>query len=250
VAELNSGRNESLLPGFSVTGLTGLAYDISPDSRNVVVSALDNGGKHRLWVAPLDRSSPPREIPNVEGQSPMFGPTGEILFLAHEGTSRVAYSVHEDGTVLRKAIDQPISYLEGISQDRQWLIVVLPGTEGSSTAAFSLRGGAPVRISAGGAWPLVDINVQWSPEGRRILIPVNTAMGPFTIKGRTYVVPLPQGRVFPQIPAGGFRSEAEIAKLPGARLIDALQVTPGSAPDAYAFVRVAVQRNLFRVPLP
>jgi Tol biopolymer transport system component/predicted Ser/Thr protein kinase len=251
VVELDSGRNEPLLPGFSVTGLTARAYDISPDSRNVVVSALDKGGKHRLWIAPLDRSSPPREIPNVEGQSPMFGPTGEILFLTHEGTSRIAYSVHEDGTVPRKAIEQPIGGLAGISPDRQWLIVVLPGAEGSSTAAFSLRGGPPVRISAGGALPLVWINVQWSPEGRRILIPVNTAAAGALagVGGRTYVVPLPQGRLFPQIPAGGFRSETEIAKLPGVRLIDALQVTPSPAPDEYAFVRVAVQRNLFRVPL-
>jgi serine/threonine protein kinase len=55
VVELGSGRNEALLPGFRVVGLPGLAYDISPDGREVVVSALDLRGKRRLWVAPLDR---------------------------------------------------------------------------------------------------------------------------------------------------------------------------------------------------
>jgi hypothetical protein len=67
--------------------------------------------------------------------------------------------------------------------------------------------------------------------------------------GNTYVLPLPPGRVLPEIPAGGFRSEAEIASLPGVRVIDNLDVSPGPTPDVYAFSRETVQRNLFRIPL-
>ena len=67
--------------------------------------------------------------------------------------------------------------------------------------------------------------------------------------GRTYAIPLPPKRAFPQVPAGGFQSEAEIAKLPGARRIDAYDVAPGPRPDVYAFARETVQRNLYRVPL-
>ena len=68
-------------------------------------------------------------------------------------------------------------------------------------------------------------------------------------EGRTFVIPLPRARVFPQIPVGGFRSEADIAKLPGVRIIDAPDVAPGPSPDIYAFSRETVQRNLYRIPV-
>src|SRR5205085_5540477 len=58
---------------------------------------LDGQGKRRLWVAALDRQSPPREIPNIEGDMPLFGRDGEIFFRAIEGPSAFAYRVGEDG---------------------------------------------------------------------------------------------------------------------------------------------------------
>src|SRR5262249_52158328 len=91
VVELDSGRNEALLPGFSVAGPPGMAYDISPDSQRVVVAALDHEGKQRLWLARLDRRSPPRQIPNVEGRLPVFGPGDEIFFRILEGGSPYLY---------------------------------------------------------------------------------------------------------------------------------------------------------------
>ena len=65
---------------------------------------------------------------------------------------------------------------------------------------------------------------------------------------RSYIIPLTPGEAFPRIPAEGFRSEEEIAKLSGARRIDALTV-PGPSPDVYAFYRGTTQRNLYRVPV-
>ena len=61
-------------------GFQALDYDISADGRQVVMETADSDGKPRLWLAPFDRSSPPRQIPNVEGGSPRFGPGGEIYF--------------------------------------------------------------------------------------------------------------------------------------------------------------------------
>jgi serine/threonine protein kinase len=245
VVELDSRRNDALLPGLSVVGELGLAYDVSPDSRSVVVSALDDRGKRRLWIAPLDRSLPPREIPNIEGNQPTFGRAGELLFRAVEGKSAFAFSVHEDGSALQKVIEQPIAGLKSVSPDREWLVVKLPQAEGSRTVAFPLRGGAPTLIATTG-----EINVRWSSDGRWILIPVNTAAVPVGTAGRTYIVPLPQGQMLPRIPARGFLSETELAALPGARLINELDLTPGPLPNVYAFVRAAMQRNLYRIPLP
>jgi len=75
-----------------------------------------------------------------------------------------------------------------------------------------------------------------------------SAGGIVTAAGQTYVVPLSPGRVWPQIPDGGFRSADEIAKLPGVRVIDASDATIASA-GTYAFSRETTQRNLYRLPI-
>jgi hypothetical protein len=66
----------------------------------------------------------------------------------------------------------------------------------------------------------------------------------------TYVVPLAQGQILPRVPSGGFPSDEEIARLPGARKIDAQPLSPGPSPDIYAFYRGTTQRNLYRIPIP
>ena len=65
-----------------------------------------------------------------------------------------------------------------------------------------------------------------------------------------FFVPLAPGQILPTIPAGGFRSDEEIARLPGARRIEGRLITLGPAPDVYAFYRGATQRNLYRIPVP
>jgi len=54
----------------------------------------------------------------------------------------------------------------------------------------------------------------------------------------------------PHIPAGGFHSDEEIARLPGARRIEGRLITLGPTPDVYAFYRGNTQRNLYRIPVP
>jgi hypothetical protein len=239
--DLETGRNESVLPGFAVAAQVGRAdYDISPDGQRVVVSRLDREGKPRLWLASLDRRSPPQQIPNVEGDAPLFGTDDEIFFRRLEGGSAFAYRVHRDGSGLRKVREQAIAQIFGLAPDRRWLVARVPGP---SMIAFPVAGGPPVIIAKGDA---SQGNVRWSRDGRSIFISVL----PGGTSGRTYVIPLMPGRMFPSIPAEGFSSEAEIAKVSGARLIDSYDVAPGPAGDVYAFSRLAVQRNLYRIPLP
>jgi eukaryotic-like serine/threonine-protein kinase len=239
--DLDTGHNEPLLPGFAVTGWGAQAdYDISSDGQRVVVATLDGEGKRRVWLAPLDRRSPPRQIPNVEGDSPVFEARSEIFFRAIEGPSAFAYRVHQDGTGLRKVIEQPIAAVNGMSRDRQWLLVLLPGATEASLVAVPLGGDSPVRLVVGAA---ADSELKWSVDGRSMFVSVPKS-------GHTYAVPLMPGHMFPLIPAGGFRSEAAIAQLSGARLIDASDVVPGPTPDVYAFSRLTVQRNLYRIPIP
>ena len=63
------------------------------------------------------------------------------------------------------------------------------------------------------------------------------------------MIALAPDRVLPEIPVGGYQSEAEIAKLPGVQLIEAADVAPGPAAGVYAFSRETTQRNLYRSPV-
>ena len=234
VADLESGRSQSLVPGFQAWN-----YDVSADGLQVVMDATDPEGQRGLWLAPLDRQSPPRMIPNVQdGRQPVFAPDGDILFRRGEGTTNFAYRIRPDGSGMQMALEQSIALLSAVSRDGRWIVAwsFLPDNEGMALQAFPLGGGSPVTIGAHAAF-------NWSPGGNS----VSVSGGPIP-DNRSYIIPLPPGEAFPRIPALGFHSEEEIAKLPGARRIDALTV-PGPSPDVYAFYRGTTQRNLYRIPV-
>lgn len=98
--------------------------------------------------------------------------------------------------------------------------------------AFPLDGGSPIQI--GGSRTFLS----WSLDGRSVLL------------AGSYRVPLAAGESLPRVPKGGFHSDEEIARLPGARRLDASGVVPGPSPDVYAFYRGTIQRNLYRIPIP
>jgi DNA-binding winged helix-turn-helix (wHTH) protein/Tol biopolymer transport system component len=230
LADLDSGRSAPLVADFPV-----LAYDISHDGRQVVLEAEDKEGKPRLWLTTFERQQPPQPIPNVEGRQPSFGPGGEIFF---HGADGFVYRVRTDGAGLRKALEQPILLLADVSPDGRWLVGWSRRANGETALhAFPLGGGPPVRVGDRAYW-------QWSPEANSVSI----AQIPGA-EGQTYIVPLPPGHALPAIPAGGFRSEEEVARLKGARKTDALMAVPGPTPDVYAFYRSTKQRNLYRIPI-
>jgi hypothetical protein len=229
-----------LLPGFSIAHAIAaeVGYDISPDGRQVAVAAPDSAGKLRLWLAPLDRHSPPRQIPDVEGAQPAFGATGEIFFHKVEGTSAFLYRVREDGSGLKKAFDLPVVGVKGGSPDRTWLTLGSPAAGGA--VLFPINGGTPLLTKIGPASGLT-----WTGDGKYLFL--HTAL---MNMGKVYVLPLAPGELVPARMLQGLLSEQEILKIPGARIIPAALVAPGPTADTYAFVRESVQRNLYRVPLP
>src|SRR6516162_6002512 len=115
VADIESGRNELLLPGFAVTD-----YSLSRDGRRVVFSALDSGGTSRLWVASTDRTGTPRQISNIDGDMPYFGPPGELIFHASEGNAAFAFRISEDGAGRQKLTSQQVVQVHGLSPDSKF----------------------------------------------------------------------------------------------------------------------------------
>jgi Tol biopolymer transport system component len=258
VTDLESGLTEPLLPGIDVMG-SGSGqpmYDITRDGRQAVVAGVDGAGKRRLLLVPLDLRSPPRAIPGVEGvYQPQFGASGEILFgiRAMEGLLMFPHVVREDGTGLRKLSDGFIG-IKGLSPDNKWLAVVTVtkderGIDGRGIIARSLTGETDFTLIAPSAGTLLtEIVCKWSPDGRTVaFVPVALYRGQGM---KVYTFPLPPGRMFPPIPPGGFRSEAEMAKVPGAKALDVFyDYASGPVEGVYAFTRESVQRNLYRVPL-
>lgn len=233
IASVDTGRSEAILPGFQV-----IDYDISADGQRVVMEAADDKGTMRMWLARLDRRVPHSQIPNVEGRQPRFAPNGDILFRRSDGVATFVYRVRPDGTGLRKVIEQAIPLLGDVSPDGQFVLgwTTRPGSESSAPQLFPLDGGAPLPVAA---------FLSWSRSSRGATVSFFSGT---IADGRSYVVPLRPGEALPAMPAAGLHSEEDVAKLPGARRIDAVAV-PSPSPDVYAFHRTTTQRNLYRIPL-
>jgi eukaryotic-like serine/threonine-protein kinase len=245
VADPQSGRSEPLLPGLEIVGRPpGRGYDISHDGRWVVASTIDRDGRSRLWLAELDGQSPPQPIANAEGDSPAFGPTGEIYYRSVEGDSAFVYRIEQSGLNRRKVSERVIADLNGISPDGNWLVVRVVGNGQGMVTAISLGDDRSMPI-----FEFQQTRFSWTEDEIHISFPEHS-LGNDALAGKTYVIPLAEGQAFPPIPAGGFRSEAEIAKLVGVTVIDAYDVTAGPMPNVYAYSRQSVQRNLYRITLP
>jgi hypothetical protein len=166
----------------------------------------------------------------------LFDPNGDVLFRARDRDYGFAYRVHPDGTGLQKVHEHPVIENMGVTPDGRWLAVYARPTKerAGGTILLPVGGGTPVAVYGTGT------RISWSRDGRLLFM---------TVSERTYVVPVPSGQPLPKTPSTGFASGAEIAAVPGARVIDASDPAPGPTPDVYAFSRETVQRNLYRIPL-
>jgi Tol biopolymer transport system component len=253
VTDLESRRTEPLLPGVSISGAPSSTYDVSLDGHRAVVLG-GSGEQRQLWIVTLDRRSPPRAVPNVDGflSSPFFLRSGEIVF--RMGPERILHAVQEDGTGLRRLFDRPALAIRGLSPDGRWLVVLEitkdeeSGFEGRSLVARSLTGAADLRLISPVAPPsLTESVVKWSADGR-ILSVVPAAQHRGQMMTKAYSFPITAGGMS-AIPPGGFRSEAELGQVPGATSLDIYDYAPGPSEGLYAFTRESVQRNLYRIPL-
>jgi eukaryotic-like serine/threonine-protein kinase len=232
VADLTSGRSTPLVPGFQA-----IDYQLSADGQQVVMGAEDREGKPQIWLASFERQIPPRQIPNVEGRRPSFGPHGEIVF---RGTDGFPYRVRFDGSGLRKAIGQPVLSLSAVSPDGNWVTAWArpPGDWKVAGYAFHIGENSAVLMGDG-------LRFLWPAGGGSVLL-----TGAPIAANRSYIVPLKTTETLPRIPDGGFKTELDVSSLPGAHQIDISDVVPGPNPDTYAFSRSTSQRNLYRIPIP
>jgi serine/threonine protein kinase/Tol biopolymer transport system component len=236
---LDTGQKERLFPDFR----TSADYSLSLDGKLILFGTRDDKGASHLWVAPLDRRTPPQEVLSTgEVSETAFGPHGSVFFKARDRNAYYLYRMNRDGTGRQKVLQVPIINFDAISPDGRWVIVRQAITgEGDTRAvmAYPIAGGSPVRITPGFS------AAAWSGDGRWLYIILFTEG--FT-KGKTVALPIPPGRDVPNLPASGVQSLEEAAGIPGAKAYDRL-ISPGPSPAVYAYTSVKVHRILYRVPL-
>lgn len=234
---LDSGKSEAVFPGTSM-----LTFDISPDGKQAVyTSAL--AGKPSLWIAPIDKSSPPRRIGQSGETWPCFGPGGQIFFQVLDGNFNYLEQMNPDGSGRSKLVPFPILDLLSISPGRRWIMAnaTVPGGTAPVIMAIPTGGGPPRIVSESYCVPT------WSPSGKWLFISVEPATR--TSPGRSLAIPIGPGENLPPFPPAGIPPQANPSIIPGAQSVARAHLVPGLDPSHYVYVNTSVHRNLYRISL-
>jgi len=232
--DLRSGNTDRLLPDRSVE-----QYVVSTDGGEVAFTTIGDDGVSEIWLAPLDRSAPPRRVTRG-GDQPSFDGGSGLIFRALEEERNYLTRIGKDGNGRERLLDRPILNKGAVSPDGAWGIVYAAGIGANASTeslVVPLRGGPPRRLCP--ACPGI-----WSSDGRWLYVllidrPPNVP--------RTIAIPV---TLSPPDNIEVITTEATQGRLlPGVVAIDDPISAPGPSPSTYAFVRQDIQRNLFRIPL-
>ncbi len=236
VADLSTGGTEPLLPGIVVSG-----FDVSSDGRRLVYSVDTPDKNSEIWLASVDGRFPPRRLSATGDLFPRFGATDDIYFMAAEGKVNYLYRMRGDGTGRQRLYVQPILALLAVSHDGKWACIWRTVSDENSPSGFLLY-----PIGGGEAINLCNrCGAAWSPNAKYLCV-YPRLMAEDT--GTSFLIPFEHG------PPASFKFSGDLKTslkgVPGVRVIAHSTVLPGPDPSTYAFVKSAVHRNLYRIPLP
>ena len=241
VADLISGSIERPLPGTAVAN----SFDVSADGKQIVFDSSDAQGEPHLWLASLDRRSPPRQLESSSPESnPLFGSAGDVFFQAQEGGHFYLYRRPLDGGPPTKVTPSPVSRFETISPGGKWVVAEAP-TSGEEVTrgvvAYHVEDGAAKRVCYG------LCIIRWTADGKFLYVglPGGGITGGIF---KTFVVPLRHGDSFPELPATGIKSESDLVGLSGVKVIHE-SARPGPDVSLYTFDRWTPHRNIYRIPI-
>jgi hypothetical protein len=242
-----TGETEPALPGRVMAN-----YSISQDARRVVFTSAESQGGDGVWIADLDRRTPPRQLTHGGEFRAFFGAPGEIVYM-EQAAVRHLYRMKDDGSDAAMISPDPVINLIAVSPDGRWAVALVPETGsggGTRTRFISLRGEksmlaccstgfGPNRVQA----PLYN----WSRDGKSMFVGLQY-FGRNTAK--TVVLPYRSGVPLEMLWPAGLESESAVAANPGAKIITDANAFPASTASAYLSWRRITQSNLYRVPLP
>jgi serine/threonine protein kinase len=238
--ELETGKKQRLLPDFLMEH-----YDVSPDGKQVIFITSDGSGRAPLWIGAIDGSSSPRRLSDQDCIRALFAPDGDIFFVGGHPGDMFLQRIQADGTGLHRIIPDPVIFFYAISPDGKWVaawvgvdVNLYPATGGTATRVCTgcASGGAENR---GVTPPLIN----WSRDGKALYLFSEGA-------SHTYLVPLQDGQILPNLPAAGLDLRRVEENLSDSRLIAHDRAFMSPSPAVYAYPTVTSHRNIYRIPVP
>ena len=177
-------------------------YDISRDEKEVAFTTTESGGESQIWLASLDRRTPPRQIARA-GDQVSFGADGDLIFRSLEEKTNGLVRIKKDGSGRERITTAPILEKFGVSPDGKWVIVFSPGGwRGCRTC--NARSAHPRRRSQENLCYLLLGSVVFR---RKILLCGEQSRTP---AGKTFVIPVPartnRCRIFPLLESTWLRT--------------------------------------------
>ena len=252
---IDSSVREEILPGYRM-----VHFDLSADDRMVVFASGHNEPDRRgLWIAPLDRTAPPKRLFGGDVERVFFDPAGNIYFLHKTPRQRFVHRLRAPGYDVDELITNlPVRYIHSLSPDGEWVVGVSDISDGSGMqlTAISTKGKPPRLIcgfcgGGGGPARILAPPISWTRDGRALLVSAQFiapagAFGP----DYTIAIPLKGGASLPDLPARGVDSVQDLLHLPGARRVLKQNVFPGATPEQLFAYEPTTLRNLYRIELP
>jgi len=244
-----TGAAERLFAGLVLTH-----FSISQDGKKVVFATEQGQARSGIWLGWLDGTQAPRQLTFGGEYRAFFGRPGQLLYQGTQSSPKLM-SINEDGTGQVAVSDIQIMQLQSVSPDGRWALVGVtpPGSHGDRNAmamAVPLEGGAPITVcdncsfGFGATRSSVPL-LSWSPDGQWVYVSLRHF--PFG-SSKTAVIPVRSGDAPPTF-TKGFGGEADFARIPGARLINQDEVSPGMTPNYFVNKRRSAKANLFRIYL-
>ncbi len=232
-ADLDSGASEVVLPGVLMS-----EFHLAPEGDRVAFIAQDAQGASHPWIASLDRRTPPKQLTASVSTEIAFGSGKVIYFVVLEGGQEFLYRLRPGEAIPQKKTPQLSQNLVGFSPHGEWVL-----WNNYPVMARPLQGGPAIRVCN-------FCGVGWGPDGKVLYLRFRDIgeMG----GGKVVAVDLSPGKDLPTLPPNGLNS---IEDTKGLRVIAEIDMAgkaifaPGQDPSIYAYSRITVQRNLFRIPL-
>jgi Tol biopolymer transport system component/DNA-binding winged helix-turn-helix (wHTH) protein len=239
-ATIQTGASEAVFPGTPI-----LAYDVSPDGKQVVYASPEAGNSTQLWIAPVDKSLPPRKVGDGGATWPHFGPSGQIVFQQTEGTANYLEQMKSDGSARARVVPYPIGGIESFSPSRRWVTALVTSSpQGPSHPAvmnIPVEGGPLQQLCEGFCVS------SWSTSGKFLLITVEISSP--NSPGRSLAIPLGPEETLPPLPLRGIPAMALPSIVKGAVSVPRANLVPGRDMEHFAYVNATVHRNLYRISL-
>jgi len=226
------------------------AVSVSGNGNEVAYSARADGNRYHIWRAATNHESPPRQITpaDQDDDQPQILTNGNIVFQRHENDGYFVYGMQVDGSGLHKLLPDPVLALVSAAPAGDVVAVFMQSpSEGKHILRlYRLRDGSSRAVCN-------DCFAWWSLDGKRLYASFAIiAKSNSRQHGQTYVLPWNSDALWKVLSPETARSEAELAKvatiIPQAAKVQTFE--PGPSPDVYAYSLRAIQRNLYRVPLP